>query len=258
MSRRLIWLAPLLGVIAFLIGVVAMAPAATLWQWAPQPLPIQVERLSGTMINGRLQGLMQQQRRLAEQISWRWRPAALFGAGWGYVIEGQVLGGSALGQVKATPWGTLSVDDLRAGGDVRTLLQAIGQDFLPVNGRWRLDLDHAAARGQWPTAVDGTVTLSGLTWALGRNPIVLGDIEAVLSDEPGDDGHAVLVATLKSLEGPLEVEGTARQFFDRRQNVDLRLRPRDDAPPIIRNLLGGLGQPDAQGWYRLQREGRMP
>jgi general secretion pathway protein N len=257
-TRRLIWLAPLLGAITFFIGVLAMAPAATLWRWAPQPSPVQVERLSGTVLNGRLQGLTQQQIRIAEQLSWRWRPGSLLGLGWGYALEGQVLGGTALGHVKATPWGALHIDDLRAGGDVRTLLQAVGQGFLPVNGRWSLNLDHAAARGEWPTAIDGTLTLNQLTWALGRNPVVLGDFEAVLSDEPGDDGHAVLIATLKSLEGPLEMEGTARQFYDRSHNVDLRLRPRADAPPIIRNLLGGLGQPDAQGWYRLQRQGRMP
>jgi|TARA_R110000822_G_scaffold49736_5_gene130519 general secretion pathway protein N len=257
-SRRLIWLAPLLGVTAFIVGLVAMAPAATLWQWAPQPSPVQVERLSGTVLNGRLQGLTQQQRRIAEQLAWRWRPTALFGAAWGYTVEGQVLGGTALGRVKATPWGSVAVDALRAGGDVRTLLQAIGQGFLPVNGRWHLNLDHAAARDQWPTAIDGTVTLTELTWALGRNPIVLGNFEATLSDEPGDDGHAVLVANLKSLEGPLELEGVARQRHDRSHDIDLRMRPRADAPPIIRNLLNGLGQPDANGWYHLKRQGRMP
>ena len=108
MSRRLIWLAPLLGVTAFIVGLVAMAPAATLWQWAPQPSPVQVERLSGTVLNGRLQGLTQQQRRIAEQLAWRWRPTALFGAAWGYTVEGQVLGGTALGRVKATPWGSVA------------------------------------------------------------------------------------------------------------------------------------------------------
>ena len=259
MTRRLVWLAPLVGVIALLLGLVALAPAATLWHWvAPQPPPVQIERLSGTVLNGRLEGLSQQQRRFVERLAWQWRPSALLGAGWGYALDGQALGGALQGRVKATPWGSLVVNDLRAGGDVNPLLQAIGQGFLPVNGRWSLDLLHASARKDWPTAVDGHLRLNQLTWALGRNPIVLGDFQAVLSHEPGDDGKAVLLATLNSLEGPLEVEGTARQFYDRRHRVDLRLRPRADAPPLIRNLLSGLGQPDANGWYRLQQEGRMP
>ena len=84
-----------------------------------------------------------------------------------------MLGGTALGRgQRPRPGAAVAVDALRAGGDVRTLLQAIGQGFLPVNGRWHLNLDHAAARDQWPTAIDGTVTLTELTWALGRNPIV--------------------------------------------------------------------------------------
>ena len=67
-------------------------------------------------------------------------------------------------------------------------------------------------------------------------------------------------ANLKSLEGPgWELEGVARQRHDRSHDIDLRMRPRADAPPIIRNpSLNGLGQPDANGWYHLKRQGRMP
>ena len=254
------WLAPLLALAAFLYGLVVMAPVSALYGWfAPDPLPVRLSSLDGTLVKGRMAGLSQGPRQFVDEANWQLRPGALLLGSLRYQLDGQALGSVFSGQVRATPTGRLGVDGLQAAGSVKALLQALGQGFLPVDGQFRLDIDEATVHRQWPQSLSGTLTLQGMVSTLLRDPLRIGDFQAVLSTEPGpDDQPPTLLATVQSLDGPLEVEGTARQFADRRQVADLRVRAKADAPPMLRNMLNGLGRPDAQGWYRIQRTGRLP
>lgn len=254
------WLAPLLAIAAFLYGVVVQAPVAALFGWfAPMPLPVQISSLDGTLVDGRIAGLSQGARRYLDEAHWQLQPSSLLTGRLRYTLEGQALGSVFSGQVRATPNGRVGLDDVTAAGNVKDLLRALGQGFLPVDGQFRLVIDEATVRNQWPQSLNGTLTLLNLASTLLRDPLPIGDFQAVLSTEPGPDNQAAtLLATVQSLDGPLEVEGTARQYADRRQLADLRIRAKPDAPPMLRNMLSGLGRPDPEGWYRLQRSGRLP
>ena len=254
------WLAPLLGVIAFVYGLITLAPVANLVAWfAPQSLPVTISGLSGTLVQGRVTGVVEGQRRWVDEARWQLSPWTLLTARLRYQLEGEALGSVFTGQVQASPGGTLALADTQAAGNLKQLLQAIGQGFLPIDGQFRLTLMDLTVRDQWPQQIDGVLTLQGVVSTLLRDPLVLGDFEAVLSTEPGaDDQPPTLLATVSALDGPLEVNGTARQYADRRQAADLRVRAKADAPPILRNMLNSLGRPDAEGWYRIQRSGRLP
>jgi general secretion pathway protein N len=254
------WLAPLLALIALLIGLVIHAPAATLYAWfAPEPSAVEVRNLSGTLYQGRAAAVLQQGQLRAENLAWTLQPGALLGARLSYALSGQALGGPFTARLGATPTGRVHAAPLLASGDINRLLVSIGQGFLPLAGQWRLELERLVIKDQWPEELVGVATVQNASWTLMRDPLVIGDFEALLSTEADPaGGPPTLLATVRSLRGALEVEGTARQFADRRQRADLRVRPAADAPPMVANLLRGIGRPDAQGWYRIQQDGRLP
>jgi hypothetical protein len=99
---------------------------------------------------------------------------------------------------------------------------------------------------------DGTLAAHGLVWKLGREPVPLGDYEAVLEDVTGG-----VKATIRTVSGPLEVTGDALVSNDRSWELNLQMRPKPDAPPILPNLVRSIGQPDPQGYYHLRRKGTM-
>lgn len=255
------WSVPVAGVLALMTGLVIYAPAATLYGWfAPEGSPIVVRSISGTALAGRANAVAQQQRVYAEQIEWTLRPLSLLLGQARIDLTGRALGAPFTGTVSAWPNGSTAIRSLQSAGDLKALLTSINQHFLPLAGQWRLELDRLEVKNEWPTAVAGELMLHQLSWTLSRDPMVIGDFAAQLSTEPAPDGGgATVVATLRSLDGAaLQVEGSARQFADRRQSADLRLRPAPGAPPMIVNMLNGIGAPDAEGWYRLQRQGRLP
>lgn len=255
------WLPLTLGLMAFGFGLVVFAPAATLHGWLyPAQAPVSLRGVSGTLPAGRVGAVLQQGQVRAENVEWRLKPWSLLGLTPRVQLQGRALGAPFAGEVSASPTGRLGVHGLQASGDIKTVLTAFQQGFLPVDGLWRLEMDELQLKDEWPQTVDGRLTLQGLRWTLMRDPLVIGDFEALLSTEPGPQGAPpTLLATVRSLEGAaLQVEGTARQFADRRQLAELRLKPAPGAPPLIANLLNGLGAPDTEGWYRLRREGRLP
>lgn len=260
MPSTLRWLAPLLGLLGLFVGLVIYAPAGTLYGWVvPADAPVAVSNLSGTLFGGRAGAVVQQGQVRVENLTWRWAPGGLLGGRVAYALAGQALGAPFTATVGVSPTGRLHAAPLLASGDIKQLATALGQGFLPVSGRWRVDLEQLVVKDQWPEVLVGVATVQDARWTLMRDPLVIGDFEAVLSTEAGaDGGPPTLLATVRSLRGALEVEGTARQFPDRRQRADLRVRPAADAPPMIVNLLRGIGRPDAEGWYRIQQEGRLP
>jgi general secretion pathway protein N len=261
MRRRLYWLAPLVGAAALLLGLVVLMPVAALWTWfAPPVEQLVVRQLQGSLLQGRalgvtatgLQGSVQ-------KLAWRWQPAALLSGQWGYALDAMALDTPLVARAGVSALGNLIVTDAVSGGPIKTLAQAVGQNFVPISGNWRLKIDRARLSGNWPSDLAGRATLQEVKWALGAPPIPLGDYQADLTTED-DAGTTVLLATLRSLDGgPVELEGQARLWPDRRYVTDLRLRPLPGAPAMIPNLLANTGQqPDAQGWYRLQQQGQLP
>lgn len=261
MNRQLYWLAPLAGAATLLLGLVVLMPAAALWTWfAPPAEQIAVRQLQGSLLQGRALGLTAAGLQGSVQtLAWRWQPMALLSGQWGYALDAMLLDTPLVGRAGVSALGNLIVTDAVSGGPIKTLVQAVGQNFVPISGNWRLQIDHARLSGDWPSELAGQATLHEIKWALGAPPIPLGDYQADLTTED-DTGATVLVATLRNLEGsPVALEGQARLWPDRRYRTDLRLRPLPGAPPMIANLLANTGQqPDAEGWYRLQQQGQLP
>lgn len=243
----------LAGVLTFIVGVLVQAPAAMLYGWiAPRVgLPIQLRGIDGTLTKGQSEQLRYANRVAAEDIEWTLKPLGLLMAQLRYrlhsdkpplIVDGVVstgLGGTSLRQLQAT-------------AELRTLAAIAGQAFLPINGTASLDLNTLELREQWPVTAEGVVRVNGAAWALGKDPVPLGDFQAQLSTE-GDE----VIAAISTIGGSVEISGDARLKTDRSYSYAFKLKPKSDAPPMIANLMSQLGAPDAQGYYTLQRQGQV-
>lgn len=243
----------LAGVLAFVAGIAVQAPAALLYGWiAPRTnLPIQLRGIDGTLTQGKSEQLRYENRVAATDIEWTLKPLGLLLAQLRYelhsgkpplIVDGVIssgLGGTTLYNVRAT-------------AELGALAALAGQAFLPMNGTVNLDLATLKLREQWPVNAEGSAGVSGVAWALGKEPVPLGDYDAQLRTE-GDE----VIASISTRGGSVEISGDARVKSDRSYSYAFKLKPKADAPPMIANLMKQLGAPDAQGYYTLERKGQV-
>lgn len=248
MKARIVWAA---CVAVFVYALVFGAPVAAVYGWlAPQGAPARLVGVDGTLRHGSAAGLLVDNRLLASRIHWTLNPWSLLAGRIGGRVKSEE-GIIAEGKV-ALGFDGLSARDLRATGNLKALLAASGQGFVPVDGQFGLALERARLSGGLPKQIEGRLTISGLIWVLGAKPVRLGDFQADVAPADGD-----LVATVSTLSGPTQVTGNATLRADGAYLVDLRIKAQADADPLIENLLRGLGNADAEGYHRLRDSGRL-
>lgn len=244
-----------IGAVALIIGLLLEAPAANLYIWLQPkdaPTPVQLFGLEGSLANGRVDGVVNNGRTVLNDVRWSLRPLPLLLGRAAFrvnTIREPVL---LDGRVSVSPLGTVRLGGFRANAGLRPLLATLGYPFVPVDGQAGLDITRLVARDGRLRAAQGLVELQGVAWALGSPATPLGDYRAEVSTE-----EDVILAKVSSVSGPLELSGEARMKPDQTYELDLLLRPRPGAPPLVSNLMTQLGAPDPQGFYRLRREGTL-
>lgn len=243
----------LLGLAVFVLAAVLHAPAVQLQRLAAAPLAssgVTLSGLEGTLSAGRAARVDLRGNPLLHDLGWTLRRAQLLLGRASFWLEGGRDGSRLDGIAFVVPSGALQLRDFTFAAPLTAVLAAAGYPFVPVEGQALLELERLVLRERWPEQARGHVTLRGLSWKLGREPVRLGDYEARAEDET-----AGIKLSVSTLAGALEVRGAGRVGHDREYELHLQMRPRPDAPPMVPNLLRNLGQPDAQGWYHLRQRG---
>jgi general secretion pathway protein N len=251
MSRRSLLIAGLLVLAAALL---LQAPAASLYAWLrpSDPPPLELYGVEGTLASGRIDGVVRQGRAQLADLRWQLRPAALLLGRLAFQVS---TGRDPIllnGQLALAPGGRLRLSGFQAQAALRPLLASVGYLFVPVDGQAAVDLSRLVMRGSQLQHAEGRVDLQGLAWVLGPTPTPLGDYRADVSTE-----DEIVIARLASVAGPLDASGEARLQPDMSYELQLQLRPKAGAPPMLGNMLRQLGAPDAQGYYRVQRQGSL-
>ena len=243
-----------LGLLAFVATLVLHAPARLLHGWTrggPGAGAAALHGVHGTLAAGGFAALTVNNRTVLSDARWTLHPAWLALLRLSAQLE---AGGDTVIRVGVSRavFGTWRLTDLNAAGSVKTLLGSLGQPALPIEGQARLEFPLIRLDDGAPIEARGSAQVENLTWTLAREPLPLGSYTADLRTD--DKGIAV---DLVSGSGPIELTGTATLAPDRAYDVHLQLRPRAQAPPQLQTLVRSLGQPDAQGWYHVRRNGAL-
>ncbi|MGB1561362.1 MAG: type II secretion system protein N [Sinimarinibacterium flocculans] len=239
---------------SFIVGLLAHAPASSLYGWmvARGELPVRLYGISGSLLSGSASQLMHGSQVIARDLHWRFRPLALLGGRLGYHLRTEGAPLLLEGDVDLSLGKSLRLQDLRASGELRALAALAGQTFIPINGQLGVQLDTLRIDGRIPHRAEGHLQLIGLAWTLGREPLPLGDFEALI--DTTTDG---IVASVATLAGVVDVDGAATLSPEGLYSLDLQLLAEADAPPMVTNLLRSLGAADARGYHRLTQRGSI-
>lgn len=240
------------ALVVFVYAALMQAPAATLYAWlAPQPAPLQVQGIDGTVRHGQVASLGVGGHVLLKHLSWRLQPASLLLGRLALHIQGG--DDSPLdAHLRLSPFG-LAAGPLRFETGLKALLTTAGYPFLPVDGLAHLAVTQLGFASGGLRQLDGTLQVQGLRWDLGSQVLQLGDYRAIATTR--DDGE--IATRIASVSGPLDVSGTLDLKPDSSYALALQIKPQADAPAQLQQMLRALGRPDAAGAYHIRTQGRL-
>lgn len=241
----------LLGLLAFLLFLLLLAPASLVTDQLGERLPgFKVQTVEGAATDGAAQGLQWRGGRI-DKLGWDWRPLALATGSlkFSLAVDDPDLN---LTGTAATGWDRQWRFQVLAGRAALAKLFALaGQPNLPAQGVVELNLRelHLNAAG-WPVAADGVVHLRNLRTTLGQ-PLTLGDFTAQLTTtEPvGIQGK------VQDENGPLALEGAFSLLPDGRYRFNGQAAVRDAGNQALRQAMNLLGPPGADGRWALNFSG---
>lgn len=242
----------IIGVLVFAVSLLLSAPIALLQaRLLPPTGATQLSGLDGTLSEGHAASLLRNGRGVASNLHWQFRPLSLLLGRATFRIDGS--GENTFdGKISQLIGGAINLDAVRAAGPLKNLLALTGDVAVPVDGRFGLMLDHAQIRKGFLTRAEGELHIDALRWTLAKEPPLLGDFLAKISTEKG-----VVIAKLEPSSGPLDVGGEVRLLADRNFEIDVRVKPKPTAEPLVQNLVRSLGQPDTEGWFHVRSRGQL-
>lgn len=241
-----------IGLVAFVIGLVAFLPARVAAGWAEQMGPISIGGVTGTVFDGRA-SYVSGPGGAIENLSWQLNPAALLigRASADLDIDSDLGGFSA--HVSRSLFGQTTVENVIGSASAGWLAKLGGYTFLPLSGDVRVDIREAVFDDALQfEALDGEIRLANTRWQLFNPPVPLGRFTTAL--RRAEDGIAL---TLAESEGPLALDGQLRIDQTRRYRMDVRMRARAGADERLAPMLEQLGKPGPDGWHRVTEQGRL-
>ena len=247
-----------LGLSLYLLFLIALFPAGQAYRFAGGPLSaaapeMKLAGFDGSVWSGQVEKLVYRDALLG-QASWQLSPLSLlFG--------------------KASLKALLQSEDGYLQADVNTALT--GGDVKLVDLEGRLPVGELTRMAPYlPLVLDGTIALDMPVLVVERGgrilaaegkaiwhqaaitapqALSLGDLQLVLRTE--DEGR--VVGEVSDRGGPLRVAGTVQFSPDATYRFNGTVAAGAEAPPELRQSLGWLGKPDAQGRYQLNYSGKL-
>ncbi|MBE0510337.1 MAG: type II secretion system protein N [Chromatiales bacterium] len=248
-----------LGLLAYLVFLIAMLPASQVWRFAAEPIQRQAPQLavyglSGTLWRGQASELRWQGHSLG-RLEWQLSPWSLLRQRLDSRFSLQTPQGYLQGRLQL-PLSATSLELAEVQG--RLPLQELSRfaNNLPLQLDGQLSIQLKQLRRDKQGAIQA---LQGqLIWhqasVLMGEPLSLGDLRAELSD----NGEGALRAQLHDHGGPLRLDGEFHLSAQGRYRLQANLGSRESAQPALQQGLAMLGRPDAQGNYPLQFNGSLP
>ncbi|MDX1496023.1 MAG: type II secretion system protein N, partial [Salinisphaeraceae bacterium] len=182
-----------------------------------------------------------------------WRLGSLLKGRLGFDIIASIEGQPADVVVELGFGNSVHVHNLNASIPAQRLLPLIGGLNLPLGGTLQAQIDYLHIKNNQPRQAVGTAQLKQAAWHLMRPPLELGSVALKLSTEDTQ----IMGKLLNEAGSPVELEGEFNLDNAGQYQFTARLKPLTNADPRLANLMQGLGQKDAQGWYRVKTQGAL-
>ncbi len=243
MKKR--WLI-LLAVLALVVTLFWRAPVEKVSELAGIPLP--AGQWGGTLGQGWAQSLTVAGHRV-EQLTWRLAPRALLRGAVASEVDLRAYAQQLQGEVGINWQRRVQARDARLLGPIDAL--PLNLPIVRLKGNLDAGIDALDLDRQGPISVAGT-----LRWLdaqlVGTVPVELGEVRIELS---GADRE--LSATLSNQGGVLELGGDAT-LKDQQYRVAMRITPRGEIHPDIRQALDFIANVQGNGTYTLTYSGTLP
>ena len=237
LGRRGLWLI-VLGVVSYLVFLIATLPAAHAWSWFGRKVPAQAFGLTGTVWSGNAAVVQAGPGRL-DAVQWRVKPTALFLGRLGVDARTRLPGdGRAEGDLQLAP-GRLHGRDVKLNMPMADLLRWTGARLaVGVDGRVDALLRQVTMNQGRLTSADGVINWHQGVIRLGSRAIPLGEVALRL--EPADDGT---IGRLANQGGALRIAGTLRLNPDGTFTFDGNANATGQGDDEVRQALALLGMP---------------
>jgi hypothetical protein len=252
---RMVWLG-LLGILSYLLAMVALFPAAPLIDRVRSQLgPVALEGVNGKLYSGVIDRVHSTDDLLPlefQNVGWTLAPQTLLAGGAGASIHFNGYGGEG-GALVSRSWnGTISVTDFSFTAQAKALEPLLPVPVASFAGELTGDFAQVTLVDNLLKRVDGK-----LAWrnAALESPVLtkLGTVEVLIKPE-GDQSHVV---SLSAQGGDVTMDGSVTITLNGDFVADVLFTPAPGAPAAVLDGLRQMGRPDAQGRIRFQQQGNV-
>ncbi len=234
-------------VIVFAAFLVLTLPARHVLGWVGGG-QLAVQGVEGSAWRGRvLRAALNQQ--VVGPLVWQFDPVMLLTGRVEYRMYAQ--SGNGGGELRAgiNLLGTRYVRDAQLSVPAADLAQSLRLNLVALGGNFQSDIQELDFSDGWVSALEGQIVWQDAQ-VQQSSQVALGNLQMQLNLRDNQ-----IVGALGDQGGPLELGGEILIGQDKSYRLDALVKARDGADPQLQQALQMLGNPDAQGRYRLQLNG---
>ncbi len=182
-------------------------------------------------------------------LSWRFRPMAMFSGGLGYAIEASPAPGTIAGNVALGPGGAVSFQDVEGTVPLQSLVQLANMPGL--QGRISLELERVVLDNGVPVAVDGEIQISNLVAPIIHRGSIGGYKIEFFTQNSG------VMGSVEDTDAVVDLAGSFQIRPDRSYSFLGLVAPTARTPSNLRQQMQFLGTANERGQYELRLEGDL-
>ena len=245
---KLSWISyVVIGVVTFVIGLVAMFPARVAYSWFAPP-GIALSGIDGTVWNGHAAAGMAGGLYLTD-LDWSMRPGELLGGKIGYSVEADASSGFMKTNIALGAGGSASLSDLSASLPLESLQQFVSMPGL--SGALSLRFERLELENGLPVAANGTAEIANLRAPLVHRDPIGGFRAEFFTQETG------VVASVEDTQAMVDIAGSLTIASDRTYQFVGKVAATDSTPDRLREQMKFLGSPNDRGQFDMRLEGQL-
>jgi len=248
-SKKLI----ITAVISYIVFLLILLPAAQIFPFLKIPASTaSFSGISGSIWSGRIDRVRLQKQNI-HAVQWDVKPLSLLTG----TLSADIL--SSYQNIDASTLldyslfsKKLSLSDLRSEFSASQLQKLLELPFAELTGSIHMDMNSIVLQQNKLSQVNGQIIWNDAKVKISK-PIALGILNVDVSTPKSGE----LSAILSNRQGALSIQGKLKLMANSRYTLDVRLKPRANAPSELTDLLRLIAPKKIKSEHVIQRSGRL-